>query len=62
MTPMTVYDLSSRVIWRPTIARSPPKRRRQSASLRITTFGPLSRSSDSWKFRPRLGDTPNTLK
>ena len=59
ITPMTVYRLSSSVICLPTIVRSPPKRLCQDASLRITTLGPFSRSSDASKSLPSSGDTPS---
>ena len=39
MTPITVTGMSWIAIWRPTIAGSPPKRRRHSASLMMHDEG-----------------------
>ena len=47
---------------RPTTAGSPAKRRRQSASLRMTTLDPLRLSSSEWKSLPSAGATPSTRK
>jgi len=54
-------EASSVSVW-PTMRGSALKRRRQNASLRITTVGPRKTSSAGWKSRPIVGRTPSTPK
>ncbi len=61
-TPTMVYKRSLRVIVRPTICGSAPKRVRQKSDVSTTTGAPPFVSSSGASARPTIGLTPSTRK